>query len=124
IESSLSQGLDDVLAALSGSEITVANFQTVSLRTDFSGARTQTLAWDFLWSVPLAKMKEANTTLSNLQKAIVQKPGNFTMTYSLNSSLYSFTTSTEQSAPCDLACLISDARTHAQTIATAACSVA
>ncbi len=126
VTTSLNASLDDVLAALKGSGITIANFSGVSSAyTVPSGIGvignqqpTPTLQWSFALGVPFAQMKATVTLLTSLQQSIMQANSGFTLTFSVQGTQVS--ASLQQSQTCSIPGLISDATAQAQKLASAA----
>jgi uncharacterized protein YggE len=122
----LNSSLDDVLAVLKGSGITMANFSGVSsayavpsgIGVIGNQQPTPTLQWSFALSVPFAQMKATVTSLTSLEQSILQANSGFTLTFSVQGTQVS--TSLLQSQSCNIAGLISDATAQAQKLASAA----
>ena len=114
--SGLDATIDDVLAALPGSGITMAYFQGFNsgyLYTQ-SGSQTATLQWAFQFAVPLTKVKDTVTLLTGFQQA-AKKNNGLSITFSIQG--------TQSSAPpqtCSLSDLVADARAQAQKLASGA----
>jgi uncharacterized protein YggE len=125
VTTSLNSTLDDVLAALKGSGITIANFSGVSsafaIPTGIgitNQQSTPTLQWSFALGVPFAQMKATVTLLASLQQSIMQANNGFTLTFSVQGTLVS--ASLQQSQTCNVPGLISNATAQAQNLASAA----
>jgi hypothetical protein len=127
VTSGFNVSLDDVVAALAGSGITAANFSSVSSQQGlvFTGpvvpnppALQPMLQWNFALPVPLAKLKDTATTLSNIQQNIAKKNAGLAMSFSVQGTQVS--QQLQQSQPCVVADLIADARVQAQKLADAA----
>ncbi len=112
--------LNDVVAALQGTGITVANFTGIvpaGLTTVITGqAAAET--WNFTLAVPLAKIKDTAAQLTALQQTIAKLNDGFQMSFSVEGTQTS--TELQQSQPCVLADLLKNARTQAQNLASAA----
>ena len=106
---------DDVASALQPAGITLANFSSVNTVQRQSGA---VLEWGFGLAVPIANMKSTVTLLTGLQQSLAQKKGGFTMSFSVQGTQVS--QQAQQSQPCSVSDLISDARAQAQKMASAA----
>jgi hypothetical protein len=117
-------GLDDVIAALAGSGITAANFTNVSSQQfiqDFNPgvvAPQPMLQWTFVLPVPLSKLKDTSTALSNLQQSIAKKNAGLAMSFFVQGTQVS--PQLQQSQPCVVSDLLTDARAQAQKLADAA----
>ena len=111
---------DTVLAALAPAGITMANFAGVGTVQVYSpnGTPTQNVEWAFGLPVPLAKMKDTATALANLQQNIAENNGSVTMSFSINNAQVS--PAAQQAQTCVLTDVLGDARTQAQSLATAA----
>jgi hypothetical protein len=90
VTTSINATLDDVLAALKGSGITVANFYSVGNGSGFplniinGNPQPATLiAWNFSLAAPIAQLKATVTTLRNLQESLVQAKTGFTLSFTL-----------------------------------------
>lgn len=126
VNSGIDTSLDDVIAALQGSGITIANF--VGLNTNFLAITQnpvsvpvpaqllQALAWSFRFAAPLTKMKDTVTTLSALQQSIAKKNPGLTLSFSVQGTQ----SSGQSQQACSLSDLLSDARTQAQKLASGA----
>jgi hypothetical protein len=110
---------DDVITALQGSGITLANFGSVQSLQVPDGRTTKTvLQWSFALPAPLASMKATIGLLTAVQKSMSQNTPAFTMSFGVNGLQVS--PQAQQSQPCSLADLVTDARTQAQKLASAA----
>lgn len=131
VDSGLSSSLDDILAALKGSGITIANFSGVStvnqpvILPTGSGSSTglpqtiqPTLEWTFGLPVALSKIAETVKALSSLQSSIMQNAAGLTLSFSVQGTQVS--QQLQQSQTCVFSDLISDAQTQAQKLASAA----
>src|SRR6266851_4451669 len=82
VTSGLNASLDDVLGALQGSGITLANFTGISTPTlSFVGIPTllpitsappPSLQWSFTLAVPLSRIKDTITTLTTVQQNVAK----------------------------------------------------
>jgi hypothetical protein len=125
VTTSLNSSLDDVLAALKGAGITIANFSGVSSAYGIpvgivtgNQQPTPTLQWSFVLGVPFAQMKATVTLLTSLQQTIMQANNGFTLTFSVQGTLVS--ASLQPSQTCSIPGLISNATAQAQNLASAA----
>jgi hypothetical protein len=122
VTSALNTSLDDVIAAVSAAGISVANFSNVNNRyTYFNSSQppmAPTIDWSFSLAVPLAKMKDTIDKLAALQKTITQNNSGMTLAF----SVYGLQVSADlaRSQTCTVTDLLSDARSQAQNLATAA----
>ena len=120
VQSGLGASLDDVLAAVQGAGISMANFSGVNT-TAYSyvgGFSTTTLGWTFNLAVPFAKMKDTVTSLSALQQSISQGRSSLTMSFSVQGTQVS--AQLAQSQTCSFSALFADAQAQAQNLASAA----
>ena len=125
VTTSINASLDDVLAALKGSGITIANFSVVNNTYTIpigilpvNPQPTPTIQWSFALAVPFAQMKATVTALTSLQQSIMQANSGFTLSFSVQGTQVS--TSLQQSQTCSIPGLISDATAQAQKLASAA----
>jgi len=111
---------DDVIAALQGSGITIANFSNVRTVQAYNSAQaTSFLEWSFLLPAPFSTMKSTIGLLSAVQKSIAQnKPGS-SMSFGASGTQPS-AQALQQAPPCSLSDLVTDARAQAQKMAAAA----
>jgi hypothetical protein len=88
VTSGLNASLDDVLAVLKTSGITIANFSGVSTSTGFVAVvplpqpAAPTLQWAFGLPVPFSKMKDTLTALASLQQSLIHSNNGFTLSFS------------------------------------------
>ncbi len=122
VDSDLNTGLDDVLAALQGSGITLANFNGVgTTQLVFTGGTVQprqALEWAFTLPAPLSKIKETAASLATLQQNIARQHGGLSLSFSVQGTTVS--PQLLQSQSCSLPDLLADARAQAQKLAGAA----
>ena len=124
VASDLNTSLDDVLAALQGSGITIANFSGLYNSpygypsTPSDTTPPPTLQWSFSLVVPLSKIKDTFASLTTLQQNLAKKNNGLSVTFAVQGSQASG--AGQQSQPCSLSDLISDARAKAQTMVDAA----
>jgi hypothetical protein len=109
---------DDVLAVLSGSLLSAANFSTVRAfyQTSSSGHQTASLNWSFSVTAPLANFKDTTAQLTALQQAVALKENGMSLSF----SIYGMQTSPQAQQACSNADLLSDARAQALKMASAA----
>jgi uncharacterized protein YggE len=118
--------LDDVLAALKGSAITIANFSGVNssyavppgIVVNGNPQTTPSIQWSFGLGVPFAQMKATVTALTGLEQSILQVNSGFTLAFSVQAAQVS--SALQQSQVCSIAGLIADATAQAQKLASAA----
>lgn len=109
-----STGLDQVVAALSNSGITAANFVRVT-----GGADNQSpLQWLFTLAAPLAKIKATVASLTALQQSIAQNNSGLTLSFQVQGTQVS--PESIQSQACAAKDLVADAQAQAQNMAAAA----
>ena len=130
VGSGATAGLDDILGALEGSGITMANFSgvnTSAVQCVFTGtpstlptspAMLPTVDWAFSLPVPLAKIGSAIKTLTAFQQTIGQNKSGFTLSFSIVGTRVS--PQLQMTQTCVLADIIADAQTQAQKVASAA----
>jgi uncharacterized protein YggE len=112
---------DDAVNALGGSGITVANFIGVYTNTLYpSGTNTplNVLQWNFSLTAPIADFKTTVGLLTTVASGVAKKNNGISVSFSIQGTQVS--AQLAQSQPCPIAGLISDARTQAQTLASAA----
>jgi uncharacterized protein YggE len=122
VQSPLSTSLDDVVAALQGVGITVANFASVGtsnqgLLNIVTTPPTPMLTWVFSLPAPLAKTKDTIASLTILQQNIAKANNGLILSFSIAGTQVS--QSLAQSQTCSLTGLIADATTQAQALAAA-----
>ena len=115
--------LDEILAALSGSGITAANFNSVNTTTRLvlmgnGNVSRQYLDWGFTLTGPLSNLKATLGQLSALQTAVAQKDNGMSVVYSLRGTQTSPQALAKQN--CAAVDLLADARAQAQKLAVAA----
>jgi hypothetical protein len=131
INTDLTAGLGEVLAAVEPAGLTQANFVGVSSpQASFIFEPTpgegplpqplpqQRLQWVFGAPVPIAKTKDMVSALTNLQRSLAQVPNGPRLSFSVQGTQVS--PQLQQSQTCAVSDLISDARTQAQKLASAA----
>jgi len=109
---------DQILAALQGSGITLANFQNVNSVQQFSPTPQLTVVWTFSLPVALSDLKTTVGQFSTLQAGIVKNNPGLTMSFSVEGTQVS--PQLPQSQSCAAADLVADAKTRAQKMAVAA----
>ncbi len=119
VNSGVTAGLDDIVAALQGSGITASDLSSVYTQAVYVGSQTQqVLQWTFTLPVSLSQLKDTLLALVNLQNKIGQKGNALTMTFFLQGTQVS--PPVLQSQQCPIPDLLADARAQAQTLAAAA----
>jgi hypothetical protein len=128
--SGLNASFDDVLGALQGSGVGLANFTGVSTSPPlvFTGipiaiappnpTPVPTLQWSFTLAVPLSKIKDTIGTLTSVQQNVAKKNNGLIVTFQVQGAQVS--PQAQQSQTCALPDLIADARAQAQKLADAA----
>ncbi len=110
---------DDAVAALDGTNITIANFTGVRTNQIYNGNQLQTqLVWTFGLTADLASMKDTVGVLSAAQQRLAGKNSGITMSFFVEGTQVSARLA--QTQPCAVADLISDARAQAQKLADSA----
>jgi hypothetical protein len=119
VQAGLSTSLDDVLAAVQGAGITMANLGGVSTFYSQMGLQTiSTLQWTFNLAVPFAKQKDTVTSLAALGQTISQGNSGLTLSFSVQGTQVS--AQLAQSPSCSFSGLFSDAQAQAQNLAASA----
>jgi uncharacterized protein YggE len=132
VTSGLNASFEDVLGALQGSGITLANFTGVSTAPALlfapgfvTGTLQQlpatvppSLQWSFTLAVPVSKIKDTITTLTTVQQNVAKKNNGLSVTFQVQGSQVSPQALLSQT--CALTDLIADARAQAQKLADAA----
>jgi uncharacterized protein YggE len=127
VTSGLNASFEDVLGALQGSGITLANFTGVSSPPGLvlvigippiQPTLTSSLQWSFTLAVPLSQIKDTIATLTTLQQNAAKKNNGLSVTFQVQGSQAS--PQAQQSQTCALTDLIADARAQAQKLAGAA----
>jgi hypothetical protein len=119
VTSSLSAGLDDIVAALQGSGITSSNLAVVNSVGGPSGGALakQGLQWTFILPVSFSKMQETAGLLARIQDGVAKKNNGLAMTFNVQGTAVS--PQLQQSQQCSIPALLADARTQAQNVALA-----
>src|SRR5260370_32877370 len=119
VTSDLNTSLDDVLAALQGSGITIANFS--GLYTSQYGSPISApdpnlpppmLQWSFGIVSPLSKIKDTIGSLTTLQQNVGKRNNGLSLSFQVQGSQTS--AAAQQSQACSLSDLIADARAKPQ----------
>lgn len=119
VDGPLNATLDDAVAALQGSGITVANFSGVGTTQVFAGQQMQTfLEWRFSLAVDLANLKTTMATLSGIQQNVAKQKNGMSVGISVQGTQVS--QKQAQSQSCSLSDLMADARAQAAKLASAA----
>jgi hypothetical protein len=122
VTASINSSLEDVLAALKGSGITIANLSGVGnappIGVVTGNYPAPPIQWSFALAVPFAQMKATVTALTSLQQSIMQANNGFTLSFSVQGTQVS--ASVLQSQVCSITGLIADATAQAQKLASAA----
>jgi uncharacterized protein YggE len=117
VQSGLTTGLDDVLAALQGSGITATNFSSVSTLPINANGSMLPLQWGFTLPVPLTNTKATVASLTTLEQNIAKLSNGLTLSFSIFGTQVS--QQLAQSQTCSLSDLIAIASTQAQSLASA-----
>jgi hypothetical protein len=120
VTSGLDTSLDDVIAALAGSGITLANFNGIEsplLYVVTGPLPAPTLDWSFTLPTPISQLKATAASLSSLQQSVANKNSGFTLWFRVIGTQAS--PQLLQLQTCSIADLMSDARAQAQKLATA-----
>jgi len=106
--------LDQIVAALSNSGITTANFVGVTGGTD----NQSPIQWLFTLAAPVTKIKATIASLTALQQSIANNNSGITLSFQVQGTRFS--PESIQSQTCAAKDLVSDAQTQAQNVAAAA----
>jgi Protein of unknown function (DUF541) len=124
VQSGISTGLDDVLTALQGSGITLANFSGVSTQGQFSSTTLPggqlpppSLFWTFNLPVSLTNTKATVASLTTLQQTLSMQNNGLALSFSIVGTQVS--QQLAQSQTCSLSALLTSATTQAQSLAAA-----
>lgn len=119
VTSPLTTSRDDVIAALQGSAISLANFTGVSTTQTYDGKQFLTsLQWNFTLTVPLSNMKSTVDMFTGLQMVLSKAGNGLSLGFTVQRMQVS--PQAQQAQPCSLPDLIADARAQALKIANAA----
>lgn len=120
VTSAITNTMSDVLAAVQGAGITATNFSNVTTVQQYISPTQQyvnSLQWTFSLTVPFANMKSTVATLNGLQLSAAQGNNGLSVSFSIQGTQVS--AQAQQAQACPASGLLSDARTQAQTIASA-----
>jgi uncharacterized protein YggE len=118
VQSPVTTGFDDVLAALQPVGVTAANFTGVSSSSSgVSRLGAVQLQWAFTLPAPLANTKATVASLTTLQTNIANANNGLTLSFSISGTQVS--TQLAHSQTCSLTALIASATTQAQSLAAA-----
>jgi hypothetical protein len=118
VTSDLKTTLSDVLTALQPAGVTIANFSGVNTLNVYLDNQPQiSVVWAFNLVAPLTKTSDTVATLSALESSVPKANPKLTLSFAIQGTQVS--SQLQQSQTCSTADLISDARTQAQTLATA-----
>lgn len=121
VTSGINASLNDIVAALQGTGITIANFTEIIPGVSTSigtGLPLPAETWLFTLAAPLAKIKDTVAQLTSLQQTIAKQNNGLQMSFSVQGTQIS--QQLQQSQPCVLSDLLANARTQAQNLASAA----
>jgi hypothetical protein len=113
VTSGLTVGLDQIVAALSGLNITAANLSGIG-----NNYNPPSLQWNFTLNVPFSSLTQTIGSLIQLQQAITVNNSGLALTFNFNGTQVS--PQVQQSQSCSTSDLIADATAHAQKLASAA----
>jgi hypothetical protein len=129
VNSGINASLDDVLAVLKTSGITITNFSGVSTNSTFGlipvggvplpQPTPPTLQWAFGLPVPFSKMKDTLAALTSLQQSIIHANSGFTLSFTVQGAQVSPGLQ-QQSQTCSISDLIAEASAQAHKLASAA----
>jgi hypothetical protein len=119
VSSGLGASLSDVVAAVQGLGITSANFTGIgTVNTVVNGQPTQNLTWFFSLAAPLTSSKATIAQITAVQQTIAAAKNGFSLSFTVQGTQVS--QQLQQSQSCVLSSLLAQARTQAQSLATAA----
>ncbi|HUA86019.1 MAG TPA: hypothetical protein VMB85_19315 [Bryobacteraceae bacterium] len=120
VNSDVNSTLSTILNAVQPVGLTIANFSGVaSVSTSTTAPVGPTaLQWVFALPVPIASTASTVAALASLASSVPQANGNLSITFSIIGTQVS--PQLQQSQTCDIPGLINQARTQAQTLASAA----
>ena len=124
VDSPLNATLNDVVAAVASLGITAANLSSVSgqflqLVVPAPAPSAQPpLSWFFSFAAPIASNQTTVAQLTSLQQSIAKQNNGLKMSFSVQGTQVS--QQLQQSQPCVLSSLLAQARTQAQSLASAA----
>jgi hypothetical protein len=126
VSSGFNASFEDVLGALQGSGITLANFTGVNSPPQYFIAMPvattpvfpPTVQWSFTLPAPLSKIKDTVSTLTTVQQNVAKKNNGLSVSFQVQGPQVS--PQAQQSQTCALQDLIADARAQAQKLADAA----
>lgn len=115
VDAPISMTRDDVIAALQGSGIGLANFQSVYSTFTYTAdnQQVQQLEWSFSVTTPLAALKDGIASLAALKQSLAKS--GLTLSFMIQGTQTS--AAAAQAHPCSQAGLLADARAQAQSIA-------
>jgi hypothetical protein len=108
--------LDDVLAVVQGTGITVANL--TSVYQDQFNPNSESLDWNFTLTVPFSKLKDTNSALAKLQTFLTGPKNGFSISFSGSASPQASSQAVHAQS-CAAADLLADAQAQAQKVAAA-----
>lgn len=118
VTSGLNKSLADIVSAVQSVGVTMAHFVGLNSYGGSSLGPAPSLTWVFSLPVPLTNVHDIANTLVALQKSIGQNSSGLSLSFTVQNTQVS--TQTLQAQTCSLTDLLSDARTKAQGLATAA----
>lgn len=120
VYAAITNTMSDVLAAVQSVGITATNFSTVTTVEQYSASDqlyVSSVQWTFSLTAPFANMKSTVAALNGLQLSVAQNNNGLSVSFSVQGTQVS--AQAQQAQACPVSGLISDARTQAQTIASA-----
>jgi len=125
VDSPLNATLDQVVAAVASLGITAANLSSVNAQGVLAvvpvigqPVTPTLLSWFFTLAAPIASNQTTVAQLTSLQQSIAKQNNGLKMSFSIQGTQIS--QQLQQSQPCVLANLLTQARTQAQSLASAA----
>jgi uncharacterized protein YggE len=118
VDSGFDKNLSDIVGALPSVGIAAPNFVGLSIvqQMQVKGAAPPPVEWDFQLPVPIAKVKDTTAALSGLTETIAQNNSGLSLSFTVIGTQVS----SQQSTGCSLAGLLTQARTQAQQLTSAA----
>lgn len=118
VQSGIGSSLDDVLTAVQGAGITMANFAEVNAALEGLVNSAQALTWTFNLPVPYAKMKDTVASLTASQHSVAQGTNGLSLSFRVQGTQVS--QQLAQSQTCSFSALFAGAQAQAQNLAAAA----
>jgi len=122
VMSGFDTNLDDIIAALQGSGITVTNFSglsssflSFSVGVGIPSLPPPMLDWSFRFAVPFSSTKDTMAKLSTVQQSLAKKNTGLSISFTIIGAQVS----AQSQATCPFSDLVADARARAQRVADA-----